>query len=789
MPTKHIGPSPSVVVAAGSGENGDIRRHPKFKSGLTGPAFPDVTTLYHGFQRGLRVNPDGDCLGFRKIKSEEKDAAGKTVRAVPLPPPPPPPSPPPHPSHPHRPPPSATPQKTTYHPFTFKTYAQVQAEIDAVGSAMVKRGMAPPNDTGHRLVGLYSKNRYEWVVAEQACHAFGFADVPLYDTLGHEAIVFVLSQTQMASCFCDAAGVPKLLDAKKGGALPAFKFVVSFEAPDAKVVAAGAAAGVTVVGWDALLAEGKAAPAPHAPPKPDDLAFICYTSGTTGMPKGAMILHRNIIADSSSAVTLDLGLHKTDVHLSYLPLAHIFERLVQAALFMLGASIGFYHGNTLELTDDLTALRPTLFPSVPRLYNKIYDKIMAGAQAGGIKTFLFNKAFASKEYYLDYHNTVRHSVWDKIVFSKVAARVGLDRVRVLLTGSAPIAGHVLKFLRIAFSATLCEGYGQTECSAAATLTDPGDQASLGHVGGPLPCNEVKLVSVGEMGYNVTDTAHGREVDAAGAVVNPGIVCVGRGEVCYRGANVFAGYYKDPEKTKEAVDKDGWLHSGDIGLWDANGCLRIVDRKKNIFKLSQGEYVAAEKIENVYIKANLVGAAFVYGDSLHSVLVAVICPDEAAGKAWAAANGHAGATLKDLCGNAAFKKEVEKQMEEMAKEAKLQGFEKARGVHLESEPWTPDDILTPSFKLKRADAQKKCVQHTSTRTLAAARLPTLATPAPPPPALTPQVPKGNRRHVHGGGRPGGGQVRAEAGQGVKLTIGYLLYDIKEWWHALWLRKTA
>jgi len=456
------------------------------------------------------------------------------------------------------------------------------------------------------------------------------------------------------------------------------------------------------VGWDALLAEGKAAPAPHAPPKPDDLAFICYTSGTTGMPKGAMILHRNIIADASSAVTLELGLTQTDVHLSYLPLAHIFERLVQCALFMLGASVGFYHGNTLELTDDLQALRPTLFPSVPRLYNKIYDKIMAGAQAGGIKTFLFNKAFASKEYYLDHHNTVRHSVWDKVVFSKVAARVGLDRVRVLLTGSAPIAGHVLKFLRIAFSATLCEGYGQTECSAAATLTDPGDQASLGHVGGPLPCNEVKLVSVGEMGYTVADRVHGRD-DAGG---NPGIPCSGRGEVCYRGANVFAGYYKDAAKSAEAVDKDGWLHSGDIGLWDANGCLRIVDRKKNIFKLSQGEYVAAEKIENVYIKAGLVGAAFVYGDSLHSVLVAVICPDEAASKAWAAGAGVAWTSLKDLCANAAFKAEVEKQMEAVAKEAKLQGFEKARQTTLESEPWTPDDILTPSFKLKRADAQKK-----------------------------------------------------------------------------------
>jgi long-chain acyl-CoA synthetase len=263
---------------------------------------------------------------------------------------------------------------------------------------------------------------------------------------------------------------------------------------------------------------------------------------------------------------------------------------------MVGASVGFYQGDTLKITEDIKALRPTLFPSVPRLYNKIYDKVMGGVkEAGGLKATIFNHAFRSKQFWLRNTGSLRHTVWDRIVFKGVATKVGLDRVRIMLTGSAPISSHVMEFLRIAFSALVCEGYGQTECSAACTLTPVGDQWSLGHVGGPLACNELKLVSIPEMGYLATDTRHGVEKDSTGKETSAGVPCQGRGEVCIRGANVFAGYYKDAAKTAEALDDQGWLHTGDVGVWDAEGRLKIVDRKKNIFKLSQGEYVAAEKV--------------------------------------------------------------------------------------------------------------------------------------------------------------------------------------------------
>ncbi len=167
----------------------------------------------------------------------------------------------------------------------------------------------------------------------------------------------------------------------------------------------------------------------------------------------------------------------------------------------------------------------------------------------------------------------------------------------------------------------------------------------------------------------------------------------------------AGYFRDAEKTAEALDADGWLHSGDIGLWDSNGNLRIIDRKKNIFKLSQGEYVAPEKIENLLLKSSLIGQVFVHGDSLHAVLVAVIVPNADNVKPWAKALGKSD-DLAVLAADADLKKAIAAEITTQCKDAKLSSFEVPKDFVLDPVAWTPDDLLTPSFKLKRADAKKK-----------------------------------------------------------------------------------
>lgn len=276
----------------------------------------------------------------------------------------------------------------------------------------------------------------------------------------------------------------------------------------------------------------------------------------------------------------------------------------------------------------------------------------------------------------------------------------------MLTGSAPMSAHVMEFLRIVFCCQVAEGYGQTECGGACTVTDPADLASLGHVGPPLASNEIKLVSVPDLGYLVSDVSHGEERDAAGALVKAGTPCEGRGEVCVRGPNVFPGYYKDAANTAEALDADGWLHTGDIGLWDARGHLRIVDRKKNMFKLSQGEYVAAEKVENA-ILSSWVQQAFVHGDSLHSMLIAVVVPNPDTLRPWAAAAGKpAGATPAELCADPALRDIILKDIVTHGKAHGLQGFEIPKGIHIEPTAWTPEDLLTPTFKLKRKEAKAR-----------------------------------------------------------------------------------
>jgi len=240
------------------------------------------------------------------------------------------------------------------------------------------------------------------------------------------------------------------------------------------------------------------------------------------------------------------------------------------------------------------------------------------------------------------------------------------------------------------------------------VTSTTDFASIGHVGGPIACNELKLVSVPEMEYLVTDKYHGRVTAPDGSVTNPGIPCLGRGEICYRGPNVFPGYYRNAEKTAEAIDTSGWLHSGDIGLFTVEGNVKIIDRKKNIFKLSQGEYIAVEKVENAYLKSPFVGQVFVYGDSLQSCLVAVVVPDHEHAKGWATAAGlPADTPLATLATNTAFVTAVHKDMERCGKEAGLKGFETARALRLVPEPFTlENDLLTPTYKLKRNIAKAR-----------------------------------------------------------------------------------
>jgi long-chain acyl-CoA synthetase len=576
----------------------------------------------------------------------------------------------------------------------FQTYKEVNARLTDFGSGLLYLSDTVLNRNG-RLgwhLGLYSINRPEWVIAEQAANAYSLVTVALYDTLGADTLTFTVNHADLEIIVCSVDKIPNLL--KAASSCPKLKIIISMDD-----LAPGQATNVlkqwaeekniALYSFNEVEALGKKQPRAHVPPQPEDITTICYTSGTTGEPKGVMVLHKNFIAAAASISYHGISLSSDEVFISYLPLAHCFERVLQISMFNVGASIGFYRGDVLLLIEDISALRPTFFPSVPRLFNRIYGKLVDGTiKAPGLRGMLFRKAVGDKLANLKAGNGLNHFFWDRLLFSRVAAVLG-GRVKMMITGSAPIAGDVLNFLRVCFSCDIVEGYGQTECAAGSTITFPGDYVTH-QVGVPLACNEIKLVDVPEMGYLSTDK-------------------LPRGEVCIRGYNVMKGYYKDPKKTAETIDQDGWLHTGDIGVITENGCLAIIDRKKNIFKLAQGEYVAPEKLESLYGKSSLIMQSFVHGDSLQSELVAIVVPEPIALAEWAKKNlpNGGGFSHAELCKRQEVRALILDEIIRVGKTFKLSGFELAKNVHLEPEQFSVEnELLTPSFKLKRNIAVKK-----------------------------------------------------------------------------------
>jgi long-chain acyl-CoA synthetase len=411
--------------------------------------------------------------------------------------------------------------------------------------------------------------------------------------------------------------------------------------------------------------------------------MFSYTSGTTGDPKGVKLTQKMLLM-AATAVMLrmrrnNLGLTEADRYISYLPLAHSFEQALFAMSTIFGIQCGFFGGDVLKLTkEDIPVLKPTFFPSVPRLYNRIYGVIQDKLkEATGFKGWLVGNAIATKTAALNTTGAVTHGCYDSIVFNKMKAIMG-GQVRIMLTGSAPISKEVLDFLKICFCCPILEGYGMTETSAGSCITIPGDPKS-GHVGGPV-CNvKIRLRDIPEMNYLSTN--------------NPP-----KGEICFWGPSIMKGYFKNEEKTAEALPDGEWLRSGDVGVVHPNGSIQIVDRAKNIFKLSQGEYIAPEKLENVYVQSEFILQAWIHGDSLHDFICLFAVLDPVKLEAWCKDhNKEKNAALRDD----ALIAMINKDLMRLAGENKLNSLEKPKQYTLLVDPFTiENDLLTPTMKLKR-----------------------------------------------------------------------------------------
>ncbi|GIY26158.1 long-chain-fatty-acid--CoA ligase 1 [Caerostris extrusa] len=369
----------------------------------------------------------------------------------------------------------------------------------------------------------------------------------------------------------------------------------------------------------------------------------------------------------------------------YLPCAHIYEIVNEVYCLFHGSKLGFYSGNTETLMNDLAELKPAVLPLVPKLMNLIYAGVKKKIGQNSIRRYLLRLSIKQKEKTLQKGIISKTAIWDRLFFAKMQRLLG-GSIQMIFTASAPVSKEVMQFFRCSMGCSVFEVYGLSEVGAAAmTLMAEHDS---GFVGPPLPCNHIKLVSVPEMSYFAEND---------------------EGEICIRGANVFAGYYKNETDTKEALDADGWFHSGDIGKWLPNGALKITDRKKHIFKLAQGEYIIPEKIESTYMENHIVSQVYVDGHSDQEFVVGIVVPEKPVFLKWAKRKGFEG-DFEMLCQNKEVKAAVLEDLWQIGKKRNLNSLQQVGNIMLTTEAFSQDNgLLTPTLKLKRSSARQKFEQ--------------------------------------------------------------------------------
>ncbi|KAM7279046.1 hypothetical protein ACFE04_006180 [Oxalis oulophora] len=567
--------------------------------------------------------------------------------------------------------------------YVWKTYTQVYDLVIKLGNAIRSCGVQQGNKCG-----IYGINCPQWIMSMEACNAHGICCVPLYDTLGANAVEYILNHAEVSIAFVEEKKISEVLKTFPS-TTKYLKTLVSFGKVTPEQRNEIEKFGLEIYSWDDFLQLGENTQFDLPVITKNDICTIMYTSGTTGDPKGVMISNESILVTINGANGHFRAetIRDSEVYLSYLPLAHIFDRVVEEWNILNGAAIGFWRGDVKTLVEDIVELKPTMLCAVPRVLDRIYAGLTQKISSGGfVKKTLFNAAYAFKSGFMrtGYAHESAAPTCDRVVFSKVKEGLG-GNIRLIISGGAPLAVHVENYLRVVTCAHTLQGYGLTETCGATVCSMINEISMVGSVGVPLPNVDVCLESVPELGYD--------------ALANPP-----RGEVCMRGKTLFSGYYKSEDLTKEVMI-DGWFHTGDVGEWQPDGSLKIIDRKKNIFKLSQGEYVAVENLEGVYSQVSSVESIWVYGNSFESSLVAVVNANKQEVEQWAAQNGLTG-DFNSICEDPRTKDYIIGELAKIAKENKLKGFEHIRGVHLDPVPFDVErELLTPSYKKKRPQMLK------------------------------------------------------------------------------------
>ncbi len=532
-------------------------------------------------------------------------------------------------------------------------------KANQISRGLLRLGVKP-ND---KIAIISSSNRTEWNIVDIGVLQIGAQNVPIYPTITQEDYAYVLNHSESSYCFVsDEEVLQKVKNIQKD--VPTLKGVYGFDKID------------TCDSWEKILELGKddsnqqEVETLMANVNENDLATLIYTSGTTGRPKGVMLSHKNIVSNSinsASRFPIDDGKAKA---LSFLPVCHIYERMIMYLYQYRGVSI--YFAESLEtISDNLKEVQPHVMTAVPRLLEKVYDKIIAkGTSLTGLKKALF---FWAVEIGLQYEPYGANGWWyekklsiaQKLIFSKWQEALG-GNLKIIASGSAALQSRLARIYNAA-GMNVMEGYGLTETSPVVSVNDTRERGfKIGTVGRPIPQTEVKIAE--------------------------------DGEILIKGPLVMMGYYKDPEKTSEVL-KNGYFHTGDIGEVDHEGFLRITDRKKEMFKTSGGKYIAPQVIENIMKQSRFIEQIMVIGDG-EKMPAAFIQPNFEFVAEWAQRKGILlGTTNQEIIAHQALIDRIQEEIDEHNE--KFGKWERIKRFELTPDEWSIEaEHLTPTMKLKR-----------------------------------------------------------------------------------------
>eukprot|EP01013_Petalomonas_cantuscygni_P001418 TRINITY_DN11411_c0_g1_i1.p1 TRINITY_DN11411_c0_g1~~TRINITY_DN11411_c0_g1_i1.p1 ORF type:complete len:590 (+),score=-5.87 TRINITY_DN11411_c0_g1_i1:130-1899(+) len=538
-------------------------------------------------------------------------------------------------------------------------------QANAISRGLLKLGVKP-ND---KVAVISSTNRTEWNIMDIGILQLGAQNVPIYPTISEEEYEYVLNHSESIYCFVSDKEVLDKVNAIKAN-VPTLKDVFSFDKVDG------------CKSWEAVK-EDDTNLQPEVEKlkdavKEDDLATLIYTSGTTGRPKGVMLSHKNVASNALNSTSRFPIIPGQSKALSFLPVCHIYERMLMYLYQYTGVSI--YFAESLDtISENLKEVQPEVMTAVPRLLEKVYDKIIAkGAALTGIKKKLF---FWAVETGLEYEPYGENGWWyekklaiaRKLIFSKWQEALG-GNLKVIASGSAALQPRLARVFNAADIAVM-EGYGLTETSPVISVNDMRNKGfKIGTVGKPIPQTEVKIAE--------------------------------DGEILIKGPQVMMGYYKDKEKTDEVLE-NGYFHTGDIGEVDKEGFLKITDRKKEMFKTSGGKYVAPQLIENAMKQSRFIEHIMVVGEG-EKMPAALIQPNFEFVAEWAKLkNINVGSTNKEIAEN----KEVQQRILEDVNlhNEKFGKWERVKKIELTPDEWSIEaGHLTPTMKLKRRIVKEKYI---------------------------------------------------------------------------------